>query len=403
MKQASLYLSVLLTAALLLTACGPKVPTPEGSGSSSSVPLNPGSSAPLNPGSSSSSEMPQSIPLTPYLVAVSEEFPYQLCGLMTLQGEPVAQEECYEISLACCYSDAMAPTYFPVWVMRKQGPGWPENQEFVALYAEDGSWNTDFIYHGCTGTPHGLFVGDEQNAFLLDPKTGQTLKAWSWEELQIDAPEDIPWITGDAYATAQWTGEQLYLGCFADGKNQMLDLETGQVSSLTDEEWIAIQDARFNSIPYWTCEIKDHTAELTQEIGTEALKRTYTFEVPFDGDYSVDVEEQGGEARACFWNQERTSCALYTLEGEEIIPLQNGSLFFLGWNSPPERREYCLHNPEEQTASIYSWDGQQIFTIPQKDGDYVTLAGSLIQVTDYSTYASYYHPETGEKIASFSF
>jgi hypothetical protein len=342
----------------------------------------------------------KAVVLTPYVGAVSQEYPYQMYGLMTTEGEIVTEAECSSLYLAeysgACWEER---NIVPVWVLCKQGPGWPENQQFVALYAENGSWHTDFIYHGCTATPHGLFVGNDAGAFLLDPEDGSERKTWTWEALGIENPAEFRWIIGDAYETAQWIGEKLFLGMY-DEKAMMLDLETDEMSTISVEEWKSIQSKRMTQPLEWETDVDDQTVTVihniqgkTEETQFQSVIGTFTASVytKEEGVPRVHVREISG---AC--------CAVYSIEGEEIIPVQDGEVQGLGFYDRPNR-SICVRNPQEKTAKIYDWDGNLKFTLPLTAEDYVVMNGSLIQITDYTTRAAYYDPETGELVREFTF
>ena len=337
--------------------------------------------------------------LTCYLGAKSESYPNLLYGLMTTEGEIVTEAECSELYLAG-YTGARweDETVVPVWELRKPGPGWPENQQFVALYAENGSWHTDFIYHGCTATPHGLFVGNDAGAFLLDPEDGSERKAWTWEELGIENPAEFPWVTGDAYETAQWTGEKLFLGDY-DEKTLLLDLETDEVSIITVKEWNDIQNRRWSMPREWETSVEDQTVTVIHNVQGEETKTQFECAI---GQFHAWIDTKAGVPRVYVNESVGTACAVYTAEGKNIIPIQNGKVWVLGFHDRPNRG-FNVQNPQENKVTIYDWDGNLKFTLPLTAEDYVVMNGSLIEITDYTTRAAYYDPETGELVREFTF
>lgn len=337
--------------------------------------------------------------LTPYVGAVSQAYPYRIYGLMTTEGEIVTEAECSSLYLAG-YSGTREEdkTVVPVWKLYKQGPGWPENQQFVALYAENGSWHTDFIYHGCTATPYGLFVGNDAGAFLLDPEDGSERKTWTWKELGIENPAEFPWVTGDAYCTAQWTGEKLFLGDY-DEKALLLDMETDEVSIITVEEWNDIQNGRWSMPWEWGISVEDQTVTVTHTVQGKTEETQFISAL---GNFRANIDTKGGEPRVYVNESSGTACAVYTVEGEPVIPVQNGEVWVLGLHDRPNRG-FNVQNPQENKVTIYDWDGNLKFTLPLTAEDYVVMNGSLIQITDYTTRAAYYDPETGDLVAEFEF
>lgn len=364
-----------------------------------------GCSAPAQPPAESvdSSSAPKSEQtlLTPYLGAVNEQLQYssRLYGLMTIQGE-IVTEAVYESIFMEEYSGESIKqrVLLPVWTLHRQGPGWPNNQEFVALYAEDGSWQTDFIYHGCIGTPYGLFVGNERGAFLLDLENGQELKSWTWEELQITEPATFPWITNDVYDTAQWTGERLFLGD-RHQKALMLDLETDEVEVISAAEWNAIQNERYNWSQHWEWEanIEEETVTVAHKEQENVTKTE--FQVPYEAYYAVANAKDGVPRVNVFG---AGTCAVYTPEGKEIIPPQSGDVWVLGYRDM-ENWGFNVQDRDGGTVKLYDWDGNLKFTLPTQSEAYVNMNGSLIQITDYKTRAGYYDPKTGELVKEFLF
>jgi len=355
-----------------------------------------GCSAPAQPPAESSpsgsAAEPEATRLTPYLGKVDARTSDWFYGLMTAEGEIVTEPVYLGISQAgYTGKTSLEYTNLPVWILSKEGPGWPENQAFVALYAEDGSWRTDLIYHGCTATPYGLFAGSADGAFLLDPEDGRELKAWTWDELRIDDPMAFPWATGDAYATAQWTGEALFLG--GDEEALLLDLETDKVTSISVEEWCDRQEERLDWLPACSAEVDGQTVSL---IWYEEARET-KFEVPFAPSHAF-LDTEGGTLRVYLYNE--SECAVYTPEGEEVIPVQSGMVGVLGFYGQPDRG-FSIQNPQEETVKIYDWDGNLRMTLPMQARDSVSQRGTLLQITDYETRSAYYDPETGEEIARF--
>ena len=336
--------------------------------------------------------------LTPYIEASSETYLNRFCGLMTIDGEIITEADCDIISLAEYSDDNLhINTLLPVWVLYRQSPQERlENRYSVALYAEDGSWHTDFVYHGCAGTPYGLFVGNDSGCFLLDPEDGSERKAWTWDELRHD-PAGFPWVTGDAYETAEWTGEKLFLG--GHGETLMLDVETGEVESISYETWCAIQDKRIAQPPVWTALLDGRTVTVTH---TEPGGTTETqFDLSFDARYCF-VETMDGTPRVCVTNDASDFCAVYTPEGDAVIPEQNGRLCL---GSVENQNMSCIpiQYPQESVVKVYDWDGNLKHTLPAAADCRVTQRGYLVEITDFQTYAAYYDPETGEKMTEHTF
>lgn len=392
----------------LLAGCSPKTPQTPPAASRPTV-SQPAASQP----DGSASCGPNGVPATGMASYLGAMDPYgngPRYGLMTLGGAPVTEPVCSQIWLMSYSADGLEDSVFlPVWKLTLPGAdenGPEENGGLTALYADDGSWHTDFIYDGCLATPLGVFAGLEGNQrfVLLDAETGEERKSWTQEELGLDLgpyPDSFPWFTGDAFETAQWVDGKIFLGTFGESEwtAWLLDPETDEVTEITSQEWYDAQESRYSDDgTWWQAEAEGENIAVIRHTGEEQEKST--FAAPFPP-YVCYVLYAGGEPWV-YLDEEGGRCALYTVRGEEVIPPQPGRLIHpLEDYAGTSPLRFALANPPELT--VFDRTGKRLYAVPFGELDSERLSGGLLQVTDYETRAAYYNPETGEKIAEFSF
>ncbi|MGE4277780.1 MAG: hypothetical protein AB7E30_11485 [Lawsonibacter sp.] len=331
-----------------------------------------------------------------YFVTPEDDSSYSvpLYGMMTEGGTIVMDAICDSIFSVSYDADEAAHTSvircLPVFQLHKGDPtnGNPYNNQTVALAAQDGSWCTDFVYWGCFGFPGGVAAGNGERLSLLDAQTGAVTKSWTWAELGIDDPYQFPWFTGDAYETAQWTGEQFFLGTWGDNCDtaRLLNPKTGAVTTQPSQEWYASCEKRFGSTIYWNSST-DEDGMVTLTLG----EQRYTFQSPLTQDASPYVI---GADRVVFdpWS-DSPSFAVTDLNGSVILPSQGGILTVLG-GGEDEPLLFAARPTGTTDWLVYSRDGVLLSTLPSPSGTWCNLSGPLAEVGNETT-AAYYQPETG--------
>lgn len=401
MNRSLKLLSAALALSLLLAGCSSKPSAPPAV--SQPAASQPDGSVTCGPNGVPASGM------TPYIGAMDPYGNGTRSGLMTLDGVPVTQPECTQIRRLAYSGAGQDNIPLPVWKLTLPGAdenGPEENGGLTALYADDGSWHTEFIYDGCLATPLGIFAGLEGNRrfVLLDAGTGRELKSWTQEALGLDLepyPDSFPWFTGDAFETAQWVDGKIFLGTFGESEwtARLLDPETDEVTEITSREWYDSQESRYSGgETWWQAEAEGENIAVIRHTGEEQEKSA--FPAPFPP-YVCYVLYAGGEPWV-YLDEEGGRCALYTVRGEEVIPPQTGRLIHpLEDYTGTSPLRFALANPPELT--VFDRTGKRLYNLPFGEMDSEYLSDGLLQVCDYETRAAYYDPETGEKIAEFSF
>lgn len=401
MKQRRLILSAALILSLTLTGCGKTV----GDASSTSAPDGPAVSQPLEVPEKplKPTVEPEPLPpvehrwypdLTDHLIpgsdygplvpfkggsALEGESPYAV-GLMTADGKVVVDPVLDNVYY-CSYRDEAGNLVgLPILQLSKSlGADWSEQMEQVALAAQDGSWVTGFDYWGCIEFPGGLAVGDEERMSILNLENGQVLRSWTWKELGLSSPLDVAWVTGDAYCTAQWALGAIYLGDDDEHSVRLLNPETGAITNGDFQELMA----------YFDQTNRGHQVHMENKtLVLQFQGKEYRFPSPLP---QCNCPSLVGEDRLFF--EADGQCAVTTLEGQTILPLQPGSVRVLwdgGWDS-------LLAVMADRSCQLYSYEGNSLAKIPVPDGAYCVLTGPLVLVHDRNINCnSYYRPDTGE-------
>ena len=405
MARISKPLSAALALCLLLAGCAvppsapPAVSQPAASQPSAS---QPDGSVTCGPNGVPASGM------APYTGAMDPYGNGPRLGLMTRDGAPVTEPVCTGVWLLS-YTDGEEDNIpLPVWKLTL--PGADENGPEVsggltALYADDGSWHTEFVYDGCLATPLGIFAGLESNRrfVLLDAENGKELKSWTQDELGLNLepyPDSFPWFTGDAFETAQWVDGKIFLGTFGESEwtARLLDPETDEVTEITSREWYDIQESRFSGDSQWW-EVHPEGTDIAVVHHNGEEQDTIAFAAPFPPYQYYTL--YAGEDRWVYLASEDGRCALYTVKGEEVIPPQAGIIRDLDDYTGRTPLLFALENPPELT--VFDRTGKRLYALPLGELDSVYLSDGLLQVCDYETRAVYYDPLSGAKIAEFAF
>ncbi len=321
--------------------------------------------------------------------------PTSFFGLMTVDGQVVLDPVCSFIE-TLAYTDTengqvMTTHRLPVFRLGQGDPelGSPHRGDLVALAARDGSWCTDFQYWGSLGYPGGVAAGDGTSFSLIDARTGEVTRSWTWAQLGIDDPSVLPWMTGDGYESTQWFNGQFFLGVWGEAHDmaRFLDPVTGAVTTGPARAWYEQCDQTYQSLLWWNWTV-DPTGAVTLTFG----ERSHTFQSPMpEDDVHLYVD---GDDRVVFIRRGDRSFAVTTLDGAVVLPVQKGELSVLareegggGW--------FCFQPEGEKRCQVYGWDGALCATLPMDGASWCSLSGPLIKVVS-ETSAAYYRPETGE-------
>lgn len=323
-------------------------------------------------------------------------------GLMTQNGTLVMDAVCSSIT-RCSYAQLDTSTGsrtdqpLPVYALTRgdQDRGRPGTGALVALAAEDGSWWTDYQYWGAIAYPDGVAAGNSDGLTLLDARTGEEVSHFTWTQLGLPQDTDLPWFTGDASGTAQWTGESLFLGVLGPDCDTayFLDPGTGATTTCPASDWYGRWDAWYNSPVYesgiWVSQSNgDGTITLTR--GEES----HTFPSPLPQDEYPSV--LGGD-RVYFltWEGDVNTFAITDLEGTVLIPAQEGTLTILSDGPEDSLLLFAILSPDGW--DIYDRDGKRLYTLPGGAGSYCYLQDDLVEIVQPNC-VSYYLSETGDCI-----
>ena len=318
---------------------------------------------------------------------VQDTAPSSLFGLMTLEGQVVLDPVCTGIYPAQYRDRTGELVVLPVWELFQADPEAAFGEgERMALCAKDGSWSTGFLYDGAAASPMGLFAGGTEGMFLLDPETGGVQTFWSWEELGVQSPEQIPWTGGDVDSTVHWAGDLLYLGTWGENWDTalLLDPEEGTAFTMPAQEWYE-QEASY-LLPGeegWRVE-----AAADGTVTVSRGEESYTFPTPL----SEDPYPYAREDRVIFQDRALGRFAVTTLEGRTILPAQDGEMSVLACEGG---FYFAVRSAPEADWALYSWDGQPLATLPGETGSWCGEAGPLVRVS-WEDGVAYYRPETGE-------
>lgn len=322
--------------------------------------------------------------------------PSWLYGLMTQDGILVMDGVCSSISrpgytIRDPATGELATQSLPAYALVKGDPdrGAPATGELVALAGEDGNWWTGFRFWGAVAYPDGIAAGDRDGLSLLDAYTGAQTGRYTWTELGISDASAVPWFTGDAPSTAQWTGERLFLGVFGENYDtaRFLDPATGAVSICSAEDWYSQWEEQYSRYNQWTPHPNgDGTITLT------CGSRSYTLPSPLPQDEYPSVI-QGDRVYFYTWTEEVNTFAITDLKGNVIIPVQEGNLSILNGSPDSDLLLFAISGAEGW--ELYDRDGKKLYTLPGEPGSWCYLNGPLIEVAQEDC-ASYYSVETGD-------
>ena len=322
--------------------------------------------------------------------AFRDTYPTYLYGLMTADGQVVLDPVCTSCIQMSYDLESGGAQALPVWKLIRGDPSSeaPFGGELVALSALDGSWATPFQYRGAIGSPVGVFAGDSEGLALLDTAKGEEKRAWTWTQLGIDQPEYFPWLTGDAYTAAHWEGGRLYLGVWGEeGETALLlEPESGAVTSMPAQEWYQHLETLYSQRTWegWV----DVSAS---EGGTVTVSRgeaSYTFPSPLPAVYYPYAIQD----RVIFQDYVFGRLAVTTLEGETVLPAQEGQLAVVETNSG---NYLAVQSEADGDWQLYNWEGRPGAILPGGPDSACQGVGPLVEVRSLDC-AAYYRPDTGE-------
>lgn len=320
----------------------------------------------------------------PYVGAAGRVYPWG-DGLMTIDGKVVLDPVLDDVYYCCCTDEngdtIPLPALYLSRYMRADGS---EQMEQVALAASDGSWVTGFDYWGCIEFPGGLAVGDHDRMSILDPETGETLRSWTWEALGLQGPEEVYWVTGDAYVTAQWALGALYLGDGSQGHVRLLNPETGAITEVEAQKLIDYFDRIYNTLGHGLTEAR------IMEDGSSVLTyrgKEYRFPSSLPRNDYPWITTTG----QVLFNSKDGQCAVTTLDGQIILPVQPGEAEEL----PALDGGNLLGILNDEGWQIYDREGTLLSRLPGGEMSRADIVGPLVEITEDNC-ASYYRPETGE-------
>ena len=320
---------------------------------------------------------------------ISSSFLY---GLMTQEGTVVMDPVCtsiYRVSYTSATGDSVP---LPVLALERgdEAQGDPGSGTLMALAAADGSWCTDYVYWGCAASPTALLAGGKDGMDLLAPQTGEVVKEWSWSQLGIEGGSSVPWFTGDAYSSVQWTGDRFFLGCFGENGDEarFLDPMTGAVTTSSAQDWYESLDQKFQSgvQSWWDAKSNgDGTYTLSMD------EESHTISAPLDmGDALPYVS--GGD-RVIF-DDGHGAFAVTDLEGTVILPRREGTLAVLQNDWEGSGSWLAVRLDGEELWLLYNWDGTLAASCPGDAGSWCSTSGPLVEICS-DTMAAYYRPEDG--------
>lgn len=115
--------------------------------------------------------------------------------------------------------------------------GYTGRRKLYAFSAADGSWCTEHRYLNYAASAQGVFASTGTGCELID-LSGQTVSAWTWEELGYSAERPAPFSFNEIDASIYWID-----GLVALEENEeqvrVLDTQTGALATLSAGEWEA--------------------------------------------------------------------------------------------------------------------------------------------------------------------
>lgn len=311
-------------------------------------------------------------------------------GLMTLTGK-VVLDPVLEQARVCGYLDNEGnKCTLPVIEMTKPGHEQEVNgviynhSMLYAFAAQDGNWVTGFDYLGSIPFPNGLAVGDSERLYILDPNSGAELRSWTWEELKLSGAWEVFSLgPSGGFYYPQWCQGGLYLG--DNGKDAwMLDPETGIVTISPAQEIIVKLIHLHEELSQ-----KNISAQI-QENGTIFLEyqgQEYCFDASLPQDNWPWVTTQG---RVIF-NGKDGRCTVLTLEGDVILPIQEGTAS----EFQSETGNGLLGVCSNDYWQLYDQDGNALARITE-DSQSVTTSALPLVFFQRSNYFACYNSITGE-------
>lgn len=314
-----------------------------------------------------------------------------LYGLMTTDGAAVTDPVFSSVSRA-----GYGGGVLPLLVLRKGDPTLDDNWDpaMLAVAAADGSWVTGYDYRCCRASQQGLLLLTKERLTAMGAD-GQILHSYSPEEMGLSQKEfdrlfsDVLSYEG---VGGTWCGDYISLDWMDDSTTavRLYQLSTGELTAMGHDEWN----------DYYAAQSGDSSWEWTAGNGSTTLTRGGESHVIPHSTPDGWVEVQGD--LVLFSN----SCAVYTLDGKEILPPRDHAS--VSWMRDALGDGGLLavtdYSGESIIITYYRPDGTPV-PLPILDGWQDTmgtrwyrqagLVGGLIELLDWNT-ASYYDLDTGE-------
>ncbi len=262
----------------------------------------------------------------------------------------------------------------------------------LAVAAADGRWCTGFDYHYYSRSRQGLLLFEEDGIALMNAQ-GEIFLRRSLGELGLTEEEfqsmvsDVSWSIGWG---GRWYGDYISLGWSDDERTavRVYQISSASQTVFTVDEWYGREEAE-REVP------RDEWQALSAPGETVLTRGEERITIPYGGEETwVEV---CGEL-ALF----HPSNAVYTLEGEELLPAMEGSRYFVkAEDGAPVLVMTVVYGKDGREKSSYCRpDGEPI---PMLDGwgnfsdlhwyRQIKVVGGLLEVLDLNT-ASYYEIDT---------
>ena len=198
----------------------------------------------------------------------------------------------------------------PLLVLRKGDPALDDNWDpaMLAVAAADGSWVTGYDYRCCRASQQGLLLLTKERLTAMGAD-GQILHSYSPEEMGL-SQEEFDRLFSDVLSYegvgGTWCGDYISLDWTDDSTTavRLYQLSTGELTTMGYDEWN----------DYYAAQSGDSAWEWTAGNGGTTLTRGGESHVIPHSTPDGWVEVQGD--LVLFSN----SCAVYTLDGKEILP-----------------------------------------------------------------------------------
>lgn len=324
-------------------------------------------------------------------------------GLMTADGKVVTDPVFNCIYMPGYYTDGQSYTH-QLLVLEKSKLALRESDiqetDVRAVAAVDGSWCTGFDYIRVWSGKDGLLLFTENDVSVLS-LSGQIVYTWTPAQMGITREKFTELLSGSVNGIQpSWLGDNLFVDYLEDDGNVMLfNVFKGVNCTMPVSEYSELLDAKYARSE----QIEDSDWEIeVKEEETTAVRAGERYVIPYSAPGREPVVY--GEMIAF------SDGALYTLEGEELLPAHKTRNFFwivdsfLGSEAPGILEVYEF-GADSENNEYFRADGFPILLLegwpiyggineahPYRNG---RLIGGLIECQDLNM-VSYYDLETLE-------